>query len=167
MKQAKTYVLIIGMVIVASLMLTEAFGQNRFDSALNKVENIKKSNIDTDTDIKMVFNVYLDNVSKETAGVIIQITDIKSGNISTMSINQSFSVYLRHDKMYCIKISHTGYNSKTILVNTKAPYNNTWEINTGMYLYSDRPDEMAGVLYYNPKIDNFESKPYNGINSTE
>ena len=162
MKQGKTYVLIIGMVIVLSMMLTEAFGQQKYDSALNKVDNVKKSNISTDTDIKMVFNVYLNNVSVETDKVAIELTNIKTGRISIMYITNSFCLFLRHDEMYSIKIAYEGYNAKTILVNTKAPYENSWEINVGMYLYDNRPNEMAGVLYYNPKSDNFETQPYRG-----
>lgn len=132
--------------------------QNRFDSSLKPMA--MKHKYGHDNDIKVVFQIYLNEQSIETTGVVIQLTNIKTKSVSSILINDNFSVYLLPDQMYAVKITHPGYNAKTILINTTAPNTFNWEIKASMYLYSGKPDEIAGVLYYDEKTDNFEIGPY-------
>lgn len=132
----------------------------KYDSSLKPISSkIKQSKLDDE--IKMLFMVYLNEKAIESDQIIIELTNIKTKSAHTVTTTNSFCTYLKRNEMFAIKLTHPGYNSKTILVNTKSPNNgDTWEINVSMYLYTDRPDEYVGVLYYNDRTDNFETGPY-------
>ena len=160
MKKFLTGVVIVITMVITILGLGSTLNaQNRFDSSLKPV--FSKYNNSHESDIKVMFKVYLNNMDIETVGCIVELINLKNNHTSSISINNNFHIYLLRNEMYAIKISHIGYNTKTILINTNTGKNSdSWELSVGMYLYDNRPDEVAGVLYYDSDTDQFQVGPY-------
>lgn len=107
--------------------------------------------------VKLDMTVYIDNQLKDSDGYKLTISNItaKFYLVPLESSNQ-FIVYLNFDTEYEIEVSHPGYTSKKIKVNTNAPYDN-WYLIAQVRLDKSPYKPYVGEIKYNNKKQTFET----------
>lgn len=107
--------------------------------------------------VKLDMTIYIDNQLKESDSYKLTISNVtaKFYPVPLESSNQ-FIVYLNFDTEYEIEVSHAGYTSKKIKVNTNAPYDN-WYLITQVRLDKSPYKPYVGEIKYNNKKQTFET----------
>ena len=149
------FMLTLGAILALGFKLEAQNKYNRVDSNLLPAK--KKEVRD---DIKLNVKVLFDNLDFESNSVKITIQNLMENTENTTYITDNFKMFLKRETYYCIILSHHGYNERKFLINTTCPNDEDWTINLTMRLYSDKPNDIAGVIYYDTHTLNFETKPF-------
>lgn len=158
MKQSiQIKLLMLGLFIV--LFSACAFAQQGFDTNMYKTKSQLKQ-LDKGK-IKLDLNILVDNQSIDDTSYVLNIVNYNNGLISTIKVSNKFVLYLDYSNQYEISVSYNNTNTKAIIVDTDAPYDNYYII-TGLSLTSNSDNRiLAGGIKYD-KLKNTFIKYVNG-----
>lgn len=105
---------------------------------------ISQSKNESVKDIPISFKVYLDSVDTESDRVNVGITSLLT-TPQICTITNSFTTFLKPDKVYNIVIGHPKYNKQTMKIDTG---NGVTTMTCKIYLSSKMPDKYIGYLKY-------------------
>lgn len=153
MKQSiLTKLLLIGLLIV--VISACSFGQQGFDTNLFKTKSQLKQ-LDKGK-IKLDLSIYVDNQIIQDTSYTLNIVNYNTGILTSMQVSNKFVLYLDYSNQYEVSISYKNSNTKAILVDTEALYDN-WYIITSISLTSNSKDRiLAGAIRYDQKSNTFK-----------
>ena len=153
MKQSiLTKLLLIGLLIV--VISACSFGQQGFDTNLFKTKSQLKQ-LDKGK-IKLDLSIYIDNQIIQDTSYTLNIVNYNTGVLTSMQVSNKFVLYLDYSNQYEVSISYKNSNTKAILVDTEALYDN-WYIITSISLTSNSKDRiLAGAIRYDQKSNTFK-----------
>lgn len=153
MKQSiLTKLLLIGLLIVG--ITACSFGQQGFDTNLFKTKSQLKQ-LDKGK-IKLDLSIYVDNQIIQDTSYTLNIVNYNTGVLTSMQVSNKFVLYLDYSNQYEVSISYKNSNTKAILVDTEALYDN-WYIITSISLTSNSKDRiLAGAIRYDQKSNTFK-----------
>lgn len=153
MKQSiLTKLLLIGLLIV--VISACSFGQQGFDTNLFKTKSQLKQ-LDKGK-IKLDLSIYVDNQIIQDTSYTLNIVNYNTGVLTSMQVSNKFVLYLDYSNQYEVSISYKNSNTKAILVDTEALYDN-WYIITSISLTSNSKDRiLAGAIRYDQKSNTFK-----------
>lgn len=142
--------LILGLLLI--LMSACAFGQAGFDTNMFKTKAQLKE-LDKQK-IKLDLTLTIDNQLVQTT-YTLDIINYNTGVLTTIEVSNKFVLYLDYGNEYEISVSTNNTNTKAILVNTDAPYDN-WYIISAIGLSSNSSNKIvAGGIRYDHKLQTF------------
>ncbi len=142
--------------LIASLVLmfSQLFAQQGFDTNMFKTKSQLRQ-LDKGK-IKLDLSILVDNQSINDTSYVLNIVNYNNGMITTMHVSNKFVLYLDYSNQYEISISYNNTNTKAIIVNTDAPYDN-WYIISGISLTSNSNTRiLAGGIKYDSKLQTFK-----------
>lgn len=153
MKQStQIKLLVLGLLIV--LISACSFAQQGFDTNLFKTKSQLKQ-LDKGK-IKLDLSIIVDEKVIEDTCYTLNIVNYNTGILTSMQVSNKFVLYLDYSNQYEISISYKNSNTKAIIVDTEAQYNN-WYIITSISLTSNSKDRiLAGAIRYDQKSDTFK-----------
>ena len=153
MKQAiQIKLLVLGLLIV--LFSACAFAQQGFDTNMFKTKAQLKQ-LDKGK-IKLDLTILVDNKEINDTSYVLNIVNYNTGLLSTIKVSNKFVLYLDYSNQYEISVSYNNTNTKAIIVDTDAPYDN-WYIISGISLTSNSNTRiLAGSIRYNGKLQTFK-----------
>lgn len=153
MKQSiLTKLLLIGLLIVG--ISACSFGQQGFDTNLFKTKSQLKQ-LDKDK-IKLDLSIYVDNQIIQDTSYTLNIVNYNTGILTSMQVSNKFVLYLDYSNQYEVSISYKNSNTKAIIVDTEANWDN-WYIITSISLTSNSKDRiLAGAIRYDQKSNTFK-----------
>lgn len=153
MKQSiLTKLLLIGLLIVAATACS--FAQQGFDTNMFKTKAQLKQ-LDKGK-IKLDLSIIVDEKVIEDTCYTLNIVNYNTGILTSMQVSNKFVLYLDYSNQYEVSISYKNSNTKAIIVDTEAQYNN-WYIITSISLTSNSKDRiLAGAIRYDQKSDTFK-----------
>lgn len=153
MKQSiLTKLLLIGLLIV--VISACSFGQQGFDTNLFKTKSQLKQ-LDKGK-IKLDLSIYVDNQIIQDTSYTLNIVNYNTGVLTSMQVSNKFVLYLDYSNQYEVSICYKNSNTKAIIVDTEALYDN-WYIITSISLTSNSKDRiLAGAIRYDQKSNTFK-----------
>lgn len=153
MKQStQIKLLVLGLLIV--LVSACSFAQQGFDTNLFKTKAQLKQ-LDKGK-IKLDLSIIVDEKVIEDTCYTLNIVNYNTGILTSMQVSNKFVLYLDYSNQYEVSISYKNSNTKAIIVDTEAQYNN-WYIITSISLTSNSKDRiLAGAIRYDQKSDTFK-----------
>lgn len=153
MKQStQIKLLVLGLLIV--LFSACAFAQQGFDTNMFKTKSQLKQ-LDRGK-IKLDLSILVDNQEINDTSYVLNIVNYNTGLLSTMKVSNKFILYLDYSNQYEISVSYNNTNTKAIIVDTDAPYDN-WYIISGISLTSNSNTRiLAGGIRYDNKLQTFK-----------
>ena len=153
MKQSiQIKLLILGLLIV--LFSACAFAQQGFDTNMFKTKSQLKQ-LDKGK-IKLDLAILVDNKEINDTSYTLNIVNYNTGILTTMLVSNKFILYLDYSNQYEISVSYKNTNTKAIIVDTDAPYDNYYII-TGILLSSNSNTRiLAGGIRYDGKLQTFK-----------
>lgn len=153
MKQStQIKLLVLGLLIV--LFSACAFAQQGFDTNMFKTKSQLKQ-LDRGK-IKLDLSILVDNQEINDTPYVLNIVNYNTGLLSTMKVSNKFILYLDYSNQYEISVSYNNTNTKAIIVDTDAPYDN-WYIISGISLTSNSNTRiLAGGIRYDNKLQTFK-----------
>jgi len=153
MKQSiLTKLLLIGLLIVA--VSACSFAQQGFDTNLFKTKAQLKQ-LDKGK-IKLDLSIIVDEKVIEDTCYTLNIVNYNTGILTSMQVSNKFVLYLDYSNQYEVSVCYKNSNTKAIIVDTEAQYNN-WYIITSISLTSNSKDRiLAGAIRYDQKSDTFK-----------
>lgn len=153
MKQSiLTKLLLIGLLIVG--ITACSFGQQGFDTNLFKTKSQLKQ-LDKGK-IKLDLSIYVDNQIIQDTSYTLNIVNYNTGVLTSMQVSNKFVLYLDYSNQYEVSICYKNSNTKAIIVDTEALYDN-WYIITSISLTSNSKDRiLAGAIRYDQKSNTFK-----------
>ena len=135
--------LILGLLLI--LMSACAFGQAGFDTNMFKTKAQLKE-LDKQK-IKLDLTLTIDNQLVQTT-YTLDIINYNTGVLTTIEVSNKFVLYLDYGNEYEISVSTNNTNTKAILVNTDAPYDNYYIITSiGLTSFSNTKIFAGGIKY--------------------
>lgn len=136
------------------LMFSQLFAQQGFDTNMFKTKSQLRQ-LDKGK-IKLDLSILVDNQSIDDTSYVLNIVNYNNGMITTMHVSNKFVLYLDYNNQYEISVCYNNTNTKAILVDTDAPYDN-WYIITGISLTSNSDTRiLAGGIKYDGKSQTFK-----------
>jgi hypothetical protein len=153
MKQSiQIKLLVLGLLIV--LFSACAFAQQGFDTNMFKTKSQLKQ-LDKGK-IKLDLAILVDNKEINDTSYTLNIVNYNTGILTTMLVSNKFILYLDYNNQYEISVSYKNTNTKAIIVDTDAPYDN-WYIISGISLTSNSNNRiLAGGIRYDGKLQTFK-----------
>lgn len=144
--------LIIGLLVI--LFSSCAFAQQGFDTNLLKTKTQLKQ-LDKKT-IKLDLAIIVDNQVIEDTMYQMDIVNYNTGKLTSFNVPNKIILYLEYSNQYEISVHYKNCNTKTILVDTDAPYDN-WYIISGISLNSNSNVRiLAGGIRFDNKLQTFK-----------
>lgn len=153
MKQStQIKLLVLGLLIV--LVSACSFAQQGFDTNLFKtkaqIKQLDKGKI------KLDLSIIVDEKVIEDTCYTLNIVNYNTGILTSMQVSNKFVLYLDYSNQYEVSVCYKNSNTKAIIVDTEAQYNN-WYIITSISLTSNSKDRiLAGAIRYDQKSDTFK-----------
>lgn len=136
------------------LMFSQLFAQQGFDTNLLKTKNQLKQ-LDRKT-IKLDLSIIIDNQIIEDTMYQMNIVNYNTGKLTSFNVPNKIILYLEYSNQYEISVHYKNCNTKTILVDTDAPYDN-WYIISGISLNSNSNVRiLAGGIRFDNKLQTFK-----------
>lgn len=153
MKQSiQIKLLLVGLLVV--LISACSFGQQGFDTNLFKTKSQLKQ-LDKGK-IKLDLSIMVDNQSIEDTCYTLNIVNYNTGILTSIQVSNKFVLYLDYSNQYEISVCYKNSNTKAIIVDTEAIYDN-WYIITSISLTSNSKDRiLAGAIRYDQKSNTFK-----------
>lgn len=153
MKQStQIKLLVLGLLIV--LVSACSFAQQGFDTNLFKTKAQLKQ-LDKGK-IKLDLSIIVDEKVIEDTCYTLNIINYNTGILTSMQVSNKFVLYLDYSNQYEVSVCYKNSNTKAIIVDTEAQYNN-WYIITSISLTSNSKDRiLAGAIRYDQKSDTFK-----------
>lgn len=153
MKQSiQIKLLLVGLLVV--LISACSFGQQGFDTNLFKTKSQLKQ-LDKGK-IKLDLSIYVDNQIIQDTSYTLNIVNYNTGILTSMQVSNRFVLYLDYSNQYEISIQYNNSNTKAIIVDTEANWDN-WYIITSISLTSNSKDRiLAGAIRYDQKSNTFK-----------
>jgi len=153
MKQStQIKLLLVGLIIV--LVSACSFAQQGFDTNLFKTKAQLKQ-LDKGK-IKLDLSIIVDEKVIEDTCYTLNIVNYNTGILTSMQVSNKFVLYLDYSNQYEVSVCYKNSNTKAIIVDTEAQYNN-WYIITSISLTSNSKDRiLAGAIRYDQKSDTFK-----------
>lgn len=153
MKQStQIKLLVLGLLIV--LVSACSFAQQGFDTNLFKTKSQLKQ-LDKGK-IKLDLSIIVDEKVIEDTCYTLNIVNYNTGILTSMQVSNKFVLYLDYSNQYEVSVCYKNSNTKAIIVDTEAQYNN-WYIITSISLTSNSKDRiLAGAIRYDQKSDTFK-----------
>lgn len=153
MKQStQIKLLVLGLLIV--LISACSFAQQGFDTNLFKTKAQLKQ-LDKGK-IKLDLSIIVDEKVIEDTCYTLNIVNYNTGILTSMQVSNKFVLYLDYSNQYEVSVCYKNSNTKAIIVDTEAQYNN-WYIITSILLTSNSKDRiLAGAIRYDQKSDTFK-----------
>ena len=153
MKQStQIKLLVLGLLIV--LVSACSFAQQGFDTNMFKTK-LQLKQLDKGK-IKLDLSIIVDEKVIEDTCYTLNIVNYNTGILTSMQVSNKFVLYLDYSNQYEVSISYKNSNTKAIIVDTEAQYNN-WYIITSISLTSNSKDRiLAGAIRYDQKSDTFK-----------
>lgn len=153
MKQStQIKLLVLGLLIV--LISACSFAQQGFDTNLFKTKSQLKQ-LDKGK-IKLDLSIIVDEKVIDDTSYVLTIVNYNNGMMSTMHVSNKFVLYLDYSNQYEVSICYKNSNTKAIIVDTDAIYDN-WYIITSISLTSNSKDRiLAGAIRYDQKSNTFK-----------
>jgi hypothetical protein len=152
MKQSiQIKLLLVGLLIV--LVSACSFAQQGFDTNISKTKNQLKK---LEKKIKLDLSIFVDNKSIEDTSYVLNIVNYNNGILTSMHVSNKFVLFLDYSNQYEISISYNNTNTKAILVNTDAIWDN-WYIITSITLNTNSNDRiLAGSIKFDYASNTFK-----------
>ena len=153
MKQSiQIKLLVLGLLIV--LVSACSFAQQGFDTNMFKTKAQLKQ-LDKGK-IKLDLSIIVDEKVIEDTCYTLNIVNYNTGILTSMQVSNKFVLYLDYSNQYEVSVCYKNSNTKAIIVDTDAQYNN-WYIITSISLTSNSKDRiLAGAIRYDQKSDTFK-----------
>jgi len=153
MKQSiQIKLLLIGLIVV--LVSACSFGQQGFDTNMFKTKSQLKQ-LDKGK-IKLDLSIFVDNQTIEDTSYTLSIVNYNTGMLTSMQVSNKFVLYLDYSNQYEVSICYKNSNTKAILVDTEALYDN-WYIITSISLTNNSKERiLAGAIRYDQKSNTFK-----------
>lgn len=153
MKQSiQIKLLVLGLLIV--LVSACSFAQQGFDTNMFKTKSQLKQ-LDKGK-IKLDLSIIVDEKVIEDTCYTLNIVNYNTGILTSMQVSNKFVLYLDYSNQYEVSVCYKNSNTKAIIVDTEAQYNN-WYIITSISLTSNSKDRiLAGAIRYDQKSDTFK-----------
>ena len=153
MKQStQIKLLVLGLLIV--LVSACSFAQQGFDTNMFKTKSQLKQ-LDKGK-IKLDLSIIVDEKVIEDTCYTLNIVNYNTGILTSMQVSNKFVLYLDYYNQYEVSVCYKNSNTKAIIVDTAAQYNN-WYIITSISLTSNSKDRiLAGAIRYDQKSDTFK-----------
>jgi len=138
-----------------NVIKTDMLQRYGFDTNINKTKREVRT-LDRQC-VKLDLTIYIDNQLKESDDYKLTISNVTAKFYpAPLETSNKFIVYLNFDAEYEIEVSHIGYTSKKIKVNTNAPYDN-WYLISQIRLNKEPHKPYVGEIKYNEKKQTFET----------
>lgn len=152
MKQSiLTKLLLIGLLIVG--ISACSFGQQGFDTNLFKTKSQLKQ-LDKGK-IKLDLSIYVDNQTIQDTCYTLNIVNYNTGVLTSIQVSNKFVLYLDYSNQYEVSISYKNSNTKAIIVDTEAPYDNYYIITSITLTTNSNRRLLAGGIRYDLKKNTF------------
>ena len=153
MKQStQIKLLVLGLLIV--LVSACSFAQQGFDTNMFKTKAQLKQ-LDKGK-IKLDLSIIVDEKVIEDTCYTLNIVNYNTGILTSMQVSNKFVLYLDYSNQYEVSVCYKNSNTKAIIVDTEAQYNN-WYIITSISLTSNSKDRiLAGAIRYDQKSNTFK-----------
>jgi len=132
------------------LMFSQLFAQQGFDTNLLKTKTQLKQ-LDKKT-IKLDLSIIVDNQIIEDTTYQMDIVNYNTGKLTSFNVPNKVILYLDYSNQYEISVCYKNTNTKAIIVDTDAPFDNYYII-TGISLVSNSNSRIlaGGIKYDNIK----------------
>jgi hypothetical protein len=137
----KVYPFLAGILIIAAVLL-------------GKTNARAQSYIDNTEEVKVSFNILINDQKIETNDIRIEIVNVNRETSSKSVVPDSFDTFFKYDRIYLVTISRLGYCKKTIELSTYCPKDN-YNLFLNFNLKPNEPDQYMGKLAYNEDIKGF------------
>lgn len=153
MKQSiQIKLLLVGLLVV--LISACSFAQQGFDTNMFKTKAQLKQ-LDKGK-IKLDLSIIVDEKVIEDTCYTLNIVNYNTGILTSMQVSNKFVLYLDYSNQYEVSVCYKNSNTKAILVDTEAQYNN-WYIITSISLTSNSKERiLAGAIRYDKISDTFK-----------
>lgn len=146
------YILSLGFILGLGYNLE---AQKKLDSNL-----VKAQKNEVKDDIRLMVNITFDDHIMETDDVQLSLVNMNENHKMSVTINQNFTLFLKRNTKYELVINHKGYAQRIVLIDTDCPKYENWTIKLGLNLFSDQPNDLAGLIYFDYSLDKFISQPF-------
>lgn len=143
-------------VLIASLVLmfSQLFAQQGFDTNMYKTKSQLKQ-LDKGK-IKLDLSIIVDEKVIEDTCYTLNIVNYNTGILTSMQVSNKFVLYLDYSNQYEISVCYKNTNTKAIIVDTDAPFDN-WYIISGISLNSNSNVRiLAGSIRFDNKLQTFK-----------
>lgn len=132
------------------LMFSQLFAQQGFDTNLLKTKSQLKQ-LDKGK-IKLDLSIIVDEKVIEDTCYTLNIVNYNTGILTSMQVSNKFVLYLDYSNQYEVSVCYKNSNTKAIIVDTDAPFDNYYII-TGISLVSNSNSRIlaGGIKYDNIK----------------
>jgi len=132
------------------LMFSQLFAQQGFDTNLLKTKTQLKQ-LDKGK-IKLDLSIIVDNQIIEDTTYQMDIVNYNTGKLTSFNVPNKVILYLDYSNQYEISVCYKNTNTKAIIVDTDAPFDNYYII-TGISLVSNSNSRIlaGGIKYDNIK----------------
>lgn len=152
MKQStQIKLLVLGLLIVFATACS--FAQQGFDTNLFKTKSQLKQ-LDKGK-IKLDLTIIVDNQSIDDTSYVLNIVNYNTGMITTMHVSNKFVLYLDYSNQYEVSVCYKNSNTKAIIVDTEAPYDNYYIITSITLTSNSNKRLLAGGIRYDLKKNTF------------
>lgn len=148
----QNYILSLGFILGLGYKLE---AQKKLDSNL-----VKAQKNEVKDDIRLMMNITFDGHNMETDDVKLSLVNMNDDHKMAVQINQNFTLFLKRNTKYEIVINHKGYSQRIVLVDTECPKSENWTIKLSLDLFSDQPNDIAGMIFFDYPLDKFVSQPF-------
>mgnify|MGYP003404177778 FL=1 len=137
----KVYPFLCGIFILAAVLL-------------GKTNAKAQEPIDNTDEIKITFDIYIDNQKIESDNIVLEIANLNKEVYSKAIVTDNFNGFFKYNREYILRISTPGHCKKTIELSTYCPKSN-YNLSINFNLTKDTPDQYMGKLAYNEEIKGF------------
>lgn len=136
------------------LMFSQLFAQQGFDTNMYKTKSQLKQ-LDKGK-IKLDLSIIVDEKVIEDTCYTLNIVNYNTGILTSMQVSNKFVLYLDYSNQYEISVCYKNTNTKAIIVDTDAPFDN-WYIISGISLNSNSNVRiLAGSIRFDNKLQTFK-----------
>lgn len=137
----KIYPFIYGILIIAAVLL-------------GKTNAKAQVPVDNTDEIKITFNVFIDNQKVESDDILLELSNIDKQVYSKAIVTDNFNGFFKYDRIYVLRVSCPNHCKKSIILSTYCPRSN-YTLSVNFNLVKDAPDQYMGKLAYNKEIKRF------------
>jgi hypothetical protein len=136
------------------LMFSQLFAQQGFDTNMYKTKSQLKQ-LDKGK-IKLDLSIIVDEKVIEDTCYTLNIVNYNTGILTSMQVSNKFVLYLDYSNQYEVSVCYKNSNTKAIIVDTDAPFDN-WYIISGISLNSNSNVRiLAGSIRFDNKLQTFK-----------